>query len=60
MVREIALFGGLERHFCHEKRSSKKKGNSWLRGTSCSYIVIFDHRNDSLSLQKKHFGDDIP
>jgi hypothetical protein len=25
MIREIALFWGLERHFCHEKRSSKKK-----------------------------------
>ena len=60
MVSGIALFGVLERHFCHEKRPFKKKVTCRLRESSCSCTVILDHENGSLRLQKEDFGDDIP
>jgi len=56
---KMALFGGLERHYCHEKRSSKKT-NCRLRGSFCSCTVIFDPENGGVGLQKKHWGGDIP
>jgi hypothetical protein len=41
MVWEIALFLSLERHFCHEKRPSKKKVTCGLRGTSPALALPF-------------------
>lgn len=57
MAREIALFRGLGRHFCHEKRPFKK-ANCRLRGTFWSCSVIFDHEIGSLRLQKGRFEGD--
>jgi len=60
MAWETALFLGLERRFCDEKRSSKKKATSRVRRTSSSRTVIFDRENGSLRLQKRHSWEDIP
>jgi hypothetical protein len=56
---EIALFWGLEGHFCHGKRPSKKKVPFRLRGTSRFCTAILDHENGTLRLQNTHFENDI-
>jgi len=56
----IGLFLGLERHFYHEKRSSKKKVNCKAAGNLLFLHCHFRPENGSLRLQKRRFAGDIP
>jgi hypothetical protein len=42
MAWEIPLVGGLERHFCHEKRSSKKKVTCKLGESSVLALLFWE------------------